>query len=181
MHHRSIRIHTVLLLAIALLFAALPAAGLPPRDDDADRKSKNGKTEGTIDGVGITIEYGRPSARGRDIWGDLVKYDKVWRTGADEATTITFSEAVKVEGQDLAAGTYGLFTIPGEGEWVIIFNKVAEQWGAYDYNKGEDALRVTVTPEATEHVESMDFVIGESAVSLRWDKLAGPCQVAAGG
>jgi hypothetical protein len=79
----------------------------------------------------------------------------------------------------MACGTYGLFTIPGESEWVVIFNKVPEQWGAMKYDEGEDALRVTVEPEAAEFVESMMFEIDESDVVLRWEKLAVPVTITA--
>ncbi len=158
-----------LLLLLLLAAAALPAwAG---RGDDAGRKSKNGKTEGTIDGVAVTLEYGRPTVKGRQIWGGLVPHGSVWRTGADEASTITFDQDVQVQGQSLPAGTYGLFTIPTEGEWTVVFNKVAEQWGAFSYDQGQDALRVTVEPAAAEHAESMEFVIEGSSVALRWEKL----------
>lgn len=156
------------LLALAL---ALPAfAG---RGDDAKRKSKNGKTEGTIAGVAVKLEYGRPNVAGRAIWGQLVPYGQVWRTGADEATTISFAKDVLVEGQKLAAGTYALFTIPGEKEWTVVFNKTAEQWGAFDYDAKQDALRVTVQPgAAAAPVESLDFVIEGDRVVLRWEKVA---------
>ncbi len=169
-----------LFLAVLLLAAALPAWG--ERGDDSGRKSKNGKAEGTIDGVEVTLEYGRPNVKGRDVWASsLAPHGKVWRTGADEATTVTFSKAVKVEGQDLAAGTYSLFTIPGADEWTIIFNSVAEQWGAFSYDKSKDVLRVTVKPQASEHVEEMDFKVGDGAVTLHWEKVAVPFKVAAGG
>ena len=167
------------LLGLILALVLATGAVLAQRGDDADRPSKNGKTEGTIDGVNVVLEYGRPNVKGRTIWGGLVPYGKVWRTGANEATTITFSADVTVEGEKLAAGTYGLFTIPSEGEWVVIFNKVANQWGAFEYDDGQDALRVTVTPQASgEHVESMDFVIDGSSVVLRWEKLTVPFMVA---
>ena len=165
-----------LLLAVALLAAALPA--LAEHGDDSGRKSMNGKTEGEIDGVQVTLEYGRPNVKGRKIWGGLVPHEKIWRTGADEATTVTFSADVTIGGQPLAAGTYSLFTIPGDETWVVIFNKNANQWGAYSYNADEDALRVNVKPHATgEHVEAMDFVIDGSSVVLRWEKLAVPFEV----
>ncbi len=173
------RIARMLLSLLVLTLVALPM--LAERADDADRKSKNGKTEGTIDGVEITLEYGRPNVKGRDIWGGLVPHGKVWRTGADEATTISFSSDVTIGGETLAAGTYGLFTIPGEGEWTFIFNTVADQWGAYEYDAGKDALRVTATPAESEHVESMDFTIDGSSVTLRWEKLAVGFEVAAAG
>jgi hypothetical protein len=145
---------------------------LAERGDDASRKSKNGRTDGNIDGVAVALEYGRPNVNGRQIWGGLVPHGSVWRTGADEASTITFDQDVQVQGEALAAGTYGLFTIPAEGEWTVVFNKVAEQWGAFSYDPEQDALRVSATPEAAEHVESMEFVIEGSRVVLHWEKLA---------
>ncbi len=160
-----------LLLTTALLTAlAIPA--LAERGDDTNRKSKNGKTEGTVDGVEVTVEYGRPSVRERKIWGGLVPYGKVWRTGADEATVITFAADVTIGDQTLPAGSYGLFTLPGEDEWAVIFNKNADQWGAFSYDSGQDALRVNVEPREAEHVEAMEFVIEGSSVVLRWEKLA---------
>lgn len=164
------------LIFMAFLLAALPA--LAQREDDADRASKNGKVEGMIDGVTITLEYGRPKVKGRTIWGELVPYGKVWRTGADEATTITFSADVEIGGQKLAAGTYALFTEPGEQDWTVIFNKVAKQWGSFRHDAGQDALRVTVAPKPIgEHVEEMEFVIVDSWVALQWEKLAVPFEV----
>ncbi len=167
---------TMPLIFMALLMtAALPAVA--QREDDAGRASKNGKVEGTIDGVTVTLEYGRPNVKDRTIWGGIVPYGKVWRTGADEATTITFSADVEVGGEMLAAGTYGLFTLPGENEWTVIFNKAAKQWGAFRYDAGQDALRVTATPKAVDHVEAMDFEVVDSWVVLRWEKLAVPFEV----
>lgn len=167
-----------LLLAAALL-AALTIAAFAERGDDTDRKSKNGKTEGAIDGVQVVLEFGRPNVKGREIWGGLVPYGKVWRTGSDEATTVSFGADANVNGEKLAAGTYSLFTVPGEAEWSFVFNTVAEQWGAYDYSSGKDALRVTAEPETAEHVESMNFEIKGSSVTLRWEKLAVSVEVAA--
>ena len=141
------KLRSIRLLLGAVLLAAVAVSAVAERGDDAQRKSKNGKTAGTIDGV------------------------EVWRTGADEATTISFSADVAIGGETLAAGTYALFTIPGEGEWTFIFNKVAQQWGAFSYDQGQDALRVTAKPGSAEHVESMDFVIEGSSVVLRWAEL----------
>jgi len=125
---------TMMALALALPLVA-------QRGDDSKRKSKNGKTEGTVAGVAVVVEYGRPSVGGRAIWGALVPYGQVWRAGADEATTISFDRDVKIEGQALPKGTYALFTIPGESSWTVIFSKTAKQWGAYDYDAKQDALR----------------------------------------
>ena len=165
-----------LILMIVVVLGVVPA--FAQRGDDADRASKNGKTEGSIEGVDVTLEYGRPNVKGRTIWGGLVPYGEVWRTGANEASTFTIDKDVMVEGQELAAGTYGVFTIPGESEWVVIFNKVPNQWGAMKYDEAEDALRVTVEPEAAEFVETMEFEIDGSDVVLRWESLAVPVTIA---
>ncbi|MBT8401715.1 MAG: DUF2911 domain-containing protein [Rhodothermia bacterium] len=167
------------LLLLALGVALGTVDTYAQRADDADRASKNGKTEAEIDGVNVVLEYGRPNAKDREVWGKLVPYGKVWRTGANEATTISFDAPVTIEGEPLDAGTYSLFTIPNEDEWVIIFNNTAEQWGAFNYDSEQDALRVTVTPGSGEHVESMDFVADESTVKLRWLETVVPFSVAA--
>lgn len=128
--------------------------------------------------VGLTevhLEYSRPSAKGRTIFGDLVPYDKLWRTGANAATKVTFSENVVIEGQDLEAGSYALFTIPGENEWTIIFNTDTEQGGTGNYDEEKDALRVTVKPQAlSQHVETFtiginDITSSSATMNLRWE------------
>ena len=167
-----------LLAALTLVAIGLPLAA--QRGDDADRASKNGHTEGEIAGVGIAVDYGRPNVKDREIWGALVPYGQVWRTGANEATTIEFSGDIMIEGEALPAGKYGLFTIPGESEWTVIFNKVPQQWGAFRYDANEDALRVTVEPGECEHVETMDFVIEGSAVTVRWAETAVSFEVSGG-
>ncbi len=163
------------LMAVALSLAPVWAQ----RGDDAERLSKNGKTQGSIDDVEITLEYGRPSVKGRKIWGGLVPYDRVWRTGADEATTLEVTSDIAVEGQVLPAGVYSLFTIPGEAEWTVIFNTVSEQWGAFNYDETKDALRVAVTPQTAEFVESLELLIEDSDVILRWGELAVPFRISA--
>ena len=167
----------------ALMIALALAISLGPiqaqRGDDANRLSKNGKTEGSIDGIDLTLEYGRPSVKDRKIWGGLVPYDKVWRTGADECSTITLSSDVTIQGEDLGAGTYSLFTVPGEEEWAVIFNKVAEQWGAFNYDESKDALRVTAQSRPAEFIESLEIQIEGSEVVLRWSDLAVPFTIAA--
>ncbi|MES2457135.1 MAG: DUF2911 domain-containing protein [Bacteroidota bacterium] len=133
-------IKTLVLSALALsLHAEIKAQGVQiPQASTA-------QTITQAFGLGkITINYSRPNTKGRKIFGALEPYDAVWRTGANSATTISFSEAVKIEGQDLAAGEYGLFTIPGANEWTIIINKGAKQWGAYEYKAADDVLRVKV-------------------------------------
>jgi hypothetical protein len=120
--------------------------------------------------------------KGRVIWGALVPYDKVWRTGANEATTIEFSDEVWIDGNKLAKGLYSLHTIPTASQWTVIFNSVASQWGSYSYDAAKDALRVQVTPVAAEHREWMSFEVPEmttdtAKIVLRWEKLAVPFTV----
>jgi len=124
----------------------------------------------------ITISYHRPGVKGRVIWGDLVPYDKVWRTGANNATTITFSTDVKIEANELKAGTYAIFTIPGKEEWVFIFSKQTEIWGAYEYKEGLDALRIKLKPAGAPDCERMLFSFADLTdesvkVVLQWEKL----------
>ncbi|MFD2147767.1 DUF2911 domain-containing protein [Mucilaginibacter antarcticus] len=132
------------LLAFALLFSAATTnifAQSGPRIPEAS--SSQTITQGL--GLGtITLTYARPNVKGRKIFGGLEPYGAVWRTGANYATTIKFTEDVTLEGKTVAAGEYGLFTIPGQTEWTIIINKNAKQWGAYTYKEADDVLRVKV-------------------------------------
>ena len=137
------------------------------------------QTVGTTD---VTITYNRPAVRSRAIWGSLVPYDQVWRTGANEATTIEFSEDVTVNGQPLPKGKYSLHTVPGRDQWSVIFNKAANQWGSYAYDAAQDALRVTAKPERADFREWMTFEIPEmttdtAKVVLRWENVAVPFTV----
>lgn len=130
------------------------------------------KAEGTIGNVKVTIDYHQPSARGRKIMGGLVPYGEVWRTGANNTTSIEFSGPVKIEGKDLAAGKYALFTIPGENEWVIIINKSID-WGAYKYKQSDDVLRINVKPTKTaSFVETFNISVGKDQVEMKWENTA---------
>jgi hypothetical protein len=166
---------------LAVLAALVAAPVVAQRGDDANRKSKNGRAEGSAGGAQISIDYGRPQVAGRAVWGALVPFGKIWRTGADEATTVTFERDVAIEGKRLEAGTYALFTIPGEESWTVIFNRVAKQWGAFKYEAAEDALRVEVTPRDHDHVEAFEIAVESDAILLRWEKLEVPIRVAAAG
>lgn len=143
----------------------------------------------------ITIDYSRPGVKGRKIWGELVPYGLApgneysknkpypWRAGANEKTTIAVSSDVTVDGKPLAAGKYSILMIPSEKDWVVIFNKVNEGWGSYDYDEAQDALRVTVTPVKAPFEEWMRFgfddLAGTSAVAyLQWEKLKVPFTIA---
>lgn len=118
----------------------------------------------------ITLTYARPNVNGRKVFGGLEQYGKVWRTGANGATTLSFGGDVIINGKTLPAGTYGLFTIPDKNEWTVILNKKSEQWGAYEYSQADDVLRFTVKPEKTAtKVET--FTISFPAVTTTTAKL----------
>lgn len=126
----------------------------------------------------ITLTYSRPSVKGRKIFGGMEPMDKVWRTGANAATIITFTDAVKIEGQDLPAGEYGLFSIPNAKEWTIIFSKTSKQWGAYTYDQKDDVLRVKVkTNVLKDKVETLTMQFAnvtesKAQLQLTWENMS---------
>jgi tetratricopeptide (TPR) repeat protein len=136
--------------------------------------------------VGLTdvkITYHRPLVSGRKIWGGLVPLGEVWRAGANENTTIEFGDAVSVEGQPLAKGTYGLHMIPTADTWTVIFSKMSTAWGSYTYSQAEDALRVTVKPRPNEMEEALEYEFEDlkadsATITLKWEKLAVPFKIA---
>ncbi|NJL14727.1 MAG: DUF2911 domain-containing protein [Microscillaceae bacterium] len=124
----------------------------------------------------LMLSYCRPYKKGRKIFGGLVPYGEVWRTGANEATEISFSGPVQFGGQSLPAGRYTLFTIPGPEQWVIILNKTVKQWGAFNYKPEYDILRTNASPEALpQPVEqfTIQFLPTEQGVDLQliWDQI----------
>ncbi|MBZ5599917.1 MAG: DUF2911 domain-containing protein [Acidobacteriia bacterium] len=130
----------------------------------------------------ITINYHRPLVNGRKVWGGLVPYGQVWRAGANENTTIAFSDPVTIEGQALPKGTYGLHMIPAENEWTIIFSKNFTSWGSFTYNQTEDALRVNVKPLPADMHEALTYDFDEvkpdaTVLTLRWEKVAVPVKI----
>src|SRR5690349_3623492 len=156
--------------------------GSQPTELNIPRVSQRGSVTQRIGLTDITINYHRPAVGGREIWGKIVPYGKVWRAGANDNTTITFADDVTVEGKPLAAGTYGLHMIPDKDQWTIIFSKNSTSWGSFSYDEKEDALRVNVKPRAEDAFEDLtytfDDVKPESAVAtLRWEKLAVPFQI----
>lgn len=126
----------------------------------------------------ITIEYSRPSMKGRKVFGGLVPYNELWRTGANASTKVTFSDNVKIGGQELKKGTYALYTIPGEKEWTIIIHKNLDHWGIDDYKQEEDAFRFSVKPTAIANsVETFTIAIDNLKntscdLVISWDKTA---------
>jgi hypothetical protein len=143
---------------------------------DLPRLSPKAAVSQTIGYTEISVEYSRPSVHGRKIWGDLVPYNKVWRTGANEATVIQFTTDVSINGNKIPAGRYSLFTIPNEKEWTIIFNKVDKQWGAFNYKEDQDLIRFNVTPTENEFVESLiyyfsDITSNSVLLNIAWEKI----------
>jgi hypothetical protein len=168
-----------LALGAALAVAALPAAAQtgPPRPSP---KATVSQTAGFTT---VTVNYSSPGVKGRPVWGTLVPYGKVWRSGANEATSIELSTDVTVEGKPLPAGKYALFTIPGEGKWTVIFNKT-QQWGAFDYKEADDALRVEATPRSAAPRERLAYLFEDTTdhgttLVLAWEKVEVPVRIAA--
>jgi len=167
----------------SLLLAALSGLSLAQSFVlDLPRQSQHALITQRIGITDITINYHRPLVGGRKVWGGLVPYGDVWRSGANENTTITFTDPVTIEGQALDRGTYGLHMIPAADEWTIVFSKNSTSWGSFTYNKAEDALRVTVKPHAADMHEALtydfDDVKPDSAVVvLEWEKVAVPFRV----
>lgn len=166
--------------ALAMLVAAPLFAQPAIRVPDASPKASVAQTIGVTD---VEIHYHRPAVNKRKIMGGLVQYGAVWRAGANENTTISFSTPVTIEGQALPAGTYGLFMIPAADKWQVVFSKFTEAWGAYSYNPSEDALRVTVTPQPlAESQERMVYTFDDvsnnaATASMRWEKLRVPFKI----
>ena len=149
---------------------------------DLPRASQHAVVTQRIGITDITINYHRPLANGRQIWGKVVPYGQVWRAGANENTTITFTDPVTIEGQPLEKGTYGLHMIPGENQWTVIFSKTSTAWGSFSYKQDEDALRVNVKPQPAEAHNALAYDFDDvkpdsTVVTMSWDKVAVPFKV----
>ena len=175
MNARSLKVTAALILVQTLCGGSARARVFPHDSPKA--------TLTQMIGLGkIEVSYSRPRVRGRKIWDGLVPFGKVWRTGANYPTFVTFEREVKVEGQKLAPGKYALYTIPGPREWTVIFSTNTELWGAFGYQPDDDALRVRVKPVSASFRESFTIEVSnvrlESAVlNLRWDKLNVPIRI----
>jgi hypothetical protein len=156
--------------------AQTPAIAFPAASPACSIKQRVGLTD-------IEVAYSRPGTKGRVIFGGIVPYGKVWRTGANQATRVTFSTAVKLGGHDVPAGAYSLFTIPGEDEWTVILNKKVDQWGAYQYDSKDDLLRFQVKPvNLEEHIETFTIEFNEvhddsAILNLVWDQTVVPVPI----
>jgi tetratricopeptide (TPR) repeat protein len=149
---------------------------------DLPRVSQRSVVTQRIGLTDVTITYHRPQVNGRTIFGDVVPYDRVWRAGANDNTTIEFTDAVSIEGQSLAAGRYGLHAIPGKSEWTLIFSTNSTSWGSFSYDKKEDALRIRVKPtEIPMHdlltYEFLDLKPDAATIALEWERTMVPAHL----
>ncbi len=148
-----------------------------------DKPSPAATATGKIGSTNVTVNYSSPAVKGRTIFGGLEPFDKVWRAGANEATTVEFSQPVLVEGKALAAGKYSFFVIPTAAkQWTVIFNKEPNQWGAYKYDQKLDALRVLVTPrKPAAMAERLVYEVKPKGLVLRWENVELPVKVTSKG
>jgi hypothetical protein len=172
MRHSIIR-YSLLLAVIAFV---LPSAVFAQKDK-SKRASPPATATGKIGEATVTIDYSSPSVKGRKIWGDLVPYDKVWRAGANEATTITTDKNIKILGKLLPPGKYSLYAIPGEKEWTIILNFQTGQWGvkmdgSTTEDPAKDVFRVTVKPEKSKSfTENLTYSVDSKGFALIWENV----------
>ncbi|PYI48767.1 MAG: hypothetical protein DMF10_03290 [Verrucomicrobia bacterium] len=170
---------------ITLCLAILGLAGSVSAQNDLNLPdvSQAAEVKQRVALTDIAVKYHRPLVNGRKIWGGLVPYGKVWRVGANENTTIEFSDPVSVEGKPLGKGTYGLHMIPNQDSWTVIFSNTNTAWGSYSYDQKEDALRVDVKPRPlAENKEALEFDFEDlkptsTAVTMKWEKLGVPFTV----
>lgn len=167
---------------IAASFTSVPFLHAQSALLNLPRDSQRAQVSQRVGITDISILYHRPLVKGRKVFGGLESYGKVWRAGANENTTIEFTDDVKVEGQSLAKGVYGLHMVPGESEWTVIFSKNSSSWGSFSYNQAEDALRVTVKSHPDEMHEALTYDFDDPktnavTIVMRWDKTAVPFRV----
>jgi tetratricopeptide (TPR) repeat protein len=174
------KIVTTLIVLLVLFFGSFSYSQtrlpLPEASQHASVTQQIGLTN-------ITIDYHRPAVNGRTIWGRLVPYNEVWRAGANENTTITFSDPVKIAGKDVPAGSYGIHMIPGENEWIVIINKFAKAWGSFYYKQEEDLMRFNVKPVKADYMEYLNYNFetsepAKTTVIMHWENLKVPFDIA---
>jgi hypothetical protein len=173
LHAKHTKMKPSCLLAIAIILSTINSHAQITPPPSSSETITQGFGLGTI-----TLTYSRPNTKGRKIFGYVEPYDKVWRTGANSATVIKFTDDVTIEGNKVPAGEYGLFSIPGEKQWTIILSKKPKQWGAYTYSQSDDYLRLTLTPSKlqqpvetfTLQFENMYPTTGE--LHLLWENTA---------
>lgn len=159
-----------------ILFVLSFLISIQAQEFKSPRPSPDATVSQTVGITKVTVDYSSPAVKGRTIWGDLVPYGKVWRTGANEVTSITFDTPVSINGNKLDPATYGIHTIPGQKEWTIIFSKDTKIDDPMDYDSTKEVLRINVLPEQNPFTERMIFTITDmtensAKVNLMWEKL----------
>jgi hypothetical protein len=172
----NMRLPVLLLFLLPFASAVVLAQKIPADSTKATVSQRVGLDD-------VTITYHRPNVRGRRIWGSLVRYGLVWRTGADYPTFVSFADTTMVEGKTLPAGKYALYTIPNEESWTVIFSKNLDLWGAFGYKQQDDALRVEVKPESCEFTETLtigfsDLGDDRATIALQWERVKVPIRIA---
>jgi hypothetical protein len=177
-----------LVLTMATVSLAAAPQGQAPQNQSPQNQSppkvlpsQHGSVSQRFAETTITVVYNRPVARGRELFGSLVPYGKVWCPCANDATTIELTTAIKINGHDLAAGKYSVWSEPNPDKWVVIFNRTADVWHTR-YPTGQDALRVDVTPKTGSHMETLAFyfpvVDGKKAeLALHWGTVVVPLSI----
>jgi Protein of unknown function (DUF2911) len=166
-------------LGVAIMVAAVGLAVHAEAQVKAYQISPAASVSQTVGLTDISVTYHRPGVKGRVIWGKLLPYDKVWRAGANEATIVSFSDDVTIAGKQVKAGMYAFFVIPRQGEWTVILNSDAKQWGAFRYDSTKDVVSFSVKPEAAPNEERLSYSFTDLTGStvklvLRWEKISLP-------
>ena len=169
MNKKHLRVSFSFLIALIVMGFTACAQG--------NRPSPAATASGKAGGADITINYSSPSVKGRTVWGELVPYGKVWRAGANEATTFTTSKDIMVEGKKLPAGKYSVFAVPGQDEWKILFNSQTGQWGT-QHDASKDVLSVSAKPKASSSMnERLAYDVNNNGFVLKWEKLEVPVSI----
>src|SRR5687767_4566098 len=169
-----------IIVSFVLLFPVMVAAQVPGlTTPDASPAATVSQVLGLTE---LSVTYHRPAVNGREVWGALVPFGQVWRAGANQNTTVTFSTPVTLNGAKVPAGTYGLHMIPTAGDWTVILSRESGAWGSFSYDEKEDVARVTAKPEPAPHQERLGYSFDEPTrdsvtLAMRWEKLRLPIQI----
>ena len=159
-------------LPYLIILSILAGVAISCQSNSEKRPSPLTKDSINVNGTIVQIEYSSPGVKKRKIWGELVPYDEMWRTGANKATYLTTNRAIKIAGRSVPKGSYSIFTIPTDSSWTIIFNKEWDQWGAYNYDSSKDLFRLQIVPEPSEFNERMRFTLSADSLTFDWEKLS---------
>jgi hypothetical protein len=167
--------HMMIRCSVAAALAVALSAGAASAQLELPRPSPQAKVSQMVGLTEVAVDYASPGVKARTIWGSLVPFDQLWRTGANSPTKVTLGKDVTIDGKQVPAGTYSLFTIPTKGAWTVVLNKNANA-GTGNYKQAEDALRFSVTPKAIPHRERLAFIFNDTtdeatSLDLEWEKV----------